>query len=51
MGDFLTVQLGLYTSFAKDEDSLLVRRQLEDAGDVDCSAIGRAKDLVLVLFF
>lgn len=48
--NFLAVELGLNASFAKNEDGLLVRRQLEDAGDVDCSAVGRAKDFVLVLF-
>ena len=48
--NFLAVELGLDTSFAKNEDGFLVRRQLEDAGDVNCSAVGRAKDFVLVVF-
>lgn len=49
VGNLFAVELGLYTRFAKNEDSFFVRRQLEDAGDVNCSAVGRAKDFILVL--
>ena len=50
MGNLLAVKLGLDASFAKDKDGFLVGGQLQDAGDVDGSAVGRAKDFILFVF-
>ena len=47
VGHVLGGQLGFDAGLAEDKDLVLGRRGLEDAGDVDCGAVGGAKDLVL----
>lgn len=45
--DGFGVELGFDAGLAEDEDGAAVRGQGEDAGDVDCGAVGGAEDFVL----
>ena len=47
MGDGFGVEFGFDAGFAKDEDGAGGWGEREDAGDVDCGAVGGAKDFVL----
>ena len=51
MGDVFAVEFGFDTFFAEDEDGFLGGGEGEDAGDVDCSAVGGAEDFVLSIRF
>ena len=47
VGDGFAVELGFYTFFAEDEDGFAGGGEGEDAGYVDCGAVGGAEDVVL----
>lgn len=47
VGDGFGIELGFDSGFAEDEDGAFVRREGQDARDVDCCAVGGAEDFVL----
>jgi hypothetical protein len=47
VGDAFGLEFLLHAAFAHYVDFVLGRLELEDAGDVDCGAVGGAEDFVL----